>query len=122
VNELAERLDLEKFKRLLLEEKRKIFLNYENQEMVKAEDEGATDIADEANESNERRLLQSLGAKDAAVLRQINYALRRLEEGSYGICAKCGQPIPERRLELIPYAVFCVPCQESEERRSRLFR
>jgi len=121
VNELP-RLDLEKFKRLLLEEKNKILSKYEDQEIIKAEDEGATDIADEANESNERRLMQSLGAKDAAVLRQIKYALRRIEEGTYGICAKCGQPIPEKRLELIPYAMFCVPCQESEERKSGGFR
>lgn len=116
---MKHQIDLEKFRQLLIEERNKIIARYEGKETIKAEDEGATDIADEANESNERRLLETLGAQDATVLRQITYALRRIEEGNFGICGKCGKPIPERRLELIPYAVFCVPCQEGEEGLSK---
>lgn len=37
-------------------------------------------------------------------------ALQRLDLGSYGVCASCGQPIPEARLEVMPYAVKCVGC------------
>ncbi|GGR99482.1 hypothetical protein GCM10010169_50140 [Micromonospora fulviviridis] len=39
-------------------------------------------------------------------------ALRRMSEGSYGVCESCGQDIPSARLEILPSARFCVPCQE----------
>ncbi len=50
-------------------------------------------------------------------LRLIDEALARLDEGSYGICDDCGGAIPPKRLAALPWAVFCVPCQE---RRSAL--
>jgi len=43
-------------------------------------------------------------------------ARRRLQAGSYGICQGCGEPIPEKRLKAVPYAAFCLPCQERRER------
>jgi len=43
-------------------------------------------------------------------------ALDRLREGTYGICQECGCQIPERRLEVMPTATLCVPCQERRER------
>jgi RNA polymerase-binding transcription factor DksA len=46
-------------------------------------------------------------------LSSITDALQRLDLGSYGICSSCGQPIPEGRLEVMPYAVTCVDCAES---------
>lgn len=45
-------------------------------------------------------------------LEQITGALRRIAEGEYGRCAKCGDPIPVERLEVLPHAQFCVPCQQ----------
>lgn len=39
-------------------------------------------------------------------------ALRRLDEGRYGICESCGKRIPTERLEILPHARFCVPCQQ----------
>lgn len=45
-------------------------------------------------------------------LAQITGALRRIAEGTYGRCARCGNPIPIERLEALPRAQFCVPCQE----------
>ena len=41
----------------------------------------------------------------------INEALERIKKGEYGICAKCGSPIPEKRLEAYPEAKFCLKCQ-----------
>ena len=45
-------------------------------------------------------------------LRLLNVALDRLREGEYGICTRCDQPIPPRRLQVLPWAKYCVPCQE----------
>ncbi|MEU7902678.1 TraR/DksA C4-type zinc finger protein [Actinoplanes sp. NPDC049118] len=45
-------------------------------------------------------------------LEQVTGALRRLAEGSYGLCEKCGAHIPVERLEVLPHARFCMPCQQ----------
>lgn len=47
-------------------------------------------------------------------LQRINAALVRLDSGEYGICQECGEPISRRRLEVIPWAEFCVTCQERQ--------
>lgn len=54
--------------------------------------------------------------RDAAELRRIDAALRRLASGTYGACADCGRLIPLARLEAEPTAVRCVSCQELHER------
>ncbi len=45
--------------------------------------------------------------------RQVREALGRLEAGTYGICQKCGQPIDEERLELLPLTTYCIRCAQS---------
>jgi hypothetical protein len=45
----------------------------------------------------------------------IEEALRRLDEGGFGRCLQCGQPIPQKRLEVQPWARYCVACQELED-------
>jgi RNA polymerase-binding transcription factor DksA len=50
------------------------------------------------------------------VLRSIDGALRRIEEGTFGICQTCRQPISEERLEAIPYATQCIDCRRKGER------
>lgn len=49
-------------------------------------------------------------------IEQISGALRRIEEGAYGRCEKCGNAIPVERLQVLPHARFCVPCQERHGR------
>ena len=52
-------------------------------------------------------------------LTQVRVALKRLDEGKYGICARCGNDINPERLKAIPYTTLCVNCQESFERANR---
>ena len=54
-------------------------------------------------------------ADDSAKLRLIAQALRQMENGTYGICQDCGNPIGEGRLEVKPYARFCIDCKEKRE-------
>jgi len=49
-------------------------------------------------------------------LKNINQALERLDEGTYGFCKECGQEIGEKRLEVIPFALYCVQCQREKEK------
>ena len=46
------------------------------------------------------------------MLRDVNEALLRLERGEYGLCARCEAPIPPKRLRALPWARYCVACQE----------
>lgn len=48
-------------------------------------------------------------------LRQIHAALGRIREGSYGACERCGEPVGHRRLEAVPWAPYCIGCQEKME-------
>ena len=77
-------------------------------------------LADDATEvfTRERNLALRGNAED--LLAQVEAALQRLDEGTYGICARCGQPIAEERLEALPYATLCITCQfEVERSRAR---
>lgn len=62
-------------------------------------------------------VLQALERK----LEEIDFALRATEEGTYGICEVCGQPIDPARLRIMPEATRCVPCKSAAERRSRRY-
>jgi RNA polymerase-binding protein DksA len=64
--------------------------------------------------SRERNL--ALQEMEEAQLQQIEAALTRLEQGTYGRCQNCGDPIPPGRLEILPYATLCVACQSHQER------
>ena len=46
------------------------------------------------------------------LLREVQAALRRIEQSTYGVCAACEEPISAKRLDAVPWAKFCVRCQE----------
>ncbi|GAB6182307.1 TraR/DksA family transcriptional regulator [Thermodesulfovibrio hydrogeniphilus] len=49
------------------------------------------------------------------ILKKIEEALRKLDEGTYGLCEMCGEEIPEERLKILPFAIYCRDCQEKIE-------
>jgi DnaK suppressor protein len=65
--------------------------------------------------SKERR--SALVARSRRQLEQVEEALRRLDEGTYGKCANCGAPIAPSRLKVLPAALLCIKCQERQEAR-----
>ncbi|MBN2551980.1 MAG: TraR/DksA family transcriptional regulator [Spirochaetales bacterium] len=89
----------------------------EFQELV--DDMEPKDLADIAAEDIDRRILEVLGSQEIRRLQLIDAALGRMENGHYGICMSCGKKIPEERLKAIPYAILCIECKSSEERRNR---
>ena len=68
----------------------------------------------QAYSSRERDL--ALQAMEVEQLAQVEEALARLDEGTYGLCEACGQQIPPGRLEILPYATLCVTCQSQQEK------
>jgi len=72
-----------------------------------------SDEGDLSQQSHEEWIFLNRNTIDAKLLREIAGALRRIEIGSYGICMECEEPISPKRLEAVPWAKFCVTCQES---------
>ena len=58
-------------------------------------------------------------AIEAAQLDDIEAAIARIDDGSYGLCQDCGRPIPRKRLEVLPFARRCLNCEGANERRVR---
>lgn len=74
-------------------------------------------MADDATEVFEKEKDIGLEQTLRAHLRQVRHALERLEEGTYGTCEVCGQPIAKERLDAMPEATVCLSCKQREERR-----
>ena len=77
--------------------------------------DGVEDTEEIAREMEEREEEESICVNQQALLDEIEHALQRLDEGTYGVCSECGQPIPEKRLEAIPWAVRDLACEASRE-------
>jgi DnaK suppressor protein len=78
--------------------------------------EATQDPADMAANAYTKELLVSMSDNDRQLLRLIDEALDRIEDGEYGKCVRCGNPVPEKRLEAVPWARHCLPCQDLQER------
>jgi DnaK suppressor protein len=77
---------------------------------------GDQHLADHASETYERELDDTLEENAEQVLREIDLALARIDEGTYGTCAICGAEIPEERLAAVPYATLCIEDRRRQER------
>jgi DnaK suppressor protein len=102
-----------------LARQRQEILNMYNQDLragQESTDDGTEDIVDRANAAYNRELMFSLSDGERQLLLQINDALRRMDEGSYGRCNNCGSMIAVQRLEALPWARFCINCQELAEK------
>jgi DnaK suppressor protein len=73
------------------------------------------DPADAGSASFERETAQSLSNHARRQLVQIDDALRRLDQGSYGTCQRCGEQIERARLEALPHAILCMDCKRRDE-------
>lgn len=77
---------------------------------------GDQHIADHASDMFDREVDESLEENASQLVQEIDAALGRMDAGTYGTCARCGRPIPEERLDAVPYATLCVECKRIEER------
>jgi len=113
---------IDRMERILLEQKKRIFENLaqedeEFREILK--DKEPKDLGDIAASDIDRNTLEALEAQEVKRLNLIDSALARIKNDRYGVCMSCGQKIPKERLEAIPYALMCIKCKSSDERRSR---
>ena len=72
------------------------------------------DMADQASGNNEVHIQLKLKQTDAKILQAIEGALGRLDDGTYGACRDCGDPIAPARLSAIPWTRVCITCKEKQ--------
>jgi DnaK suppressor protein len=81
--------------------------------------ERVADAMDEVVFANERDLLVDTLNRQVVLLSHVLEALRRTQDGSFGVCVQCSGPISEKRLNALPWAALCLPCQERADDRGR---
>ena len=112
-------VDFEWVRERLDEKRRELFGRY-NRDLtagLKASTgEGAEDLVDRANHAYSRELNFSLSDSDGILLNRIVEATARLDDGTFGICVHCRNELGRARLEAVPWAPYCIDCQELEEK------
>src|SRR5512135_1342019 len=81
------------------------------EDAIQASD-GVVEPEEEAVDLEQTDVDQALLDNENALLAEVQQALARIENGTYGMCTNCGQPIPEKRLEALPWASLCVTCEQ----------
>ena len=112
----ADSVDAEKlkhFRSLLLDQLRQHTEQVRTDQAAALElyDDGVKDSVDLSVQDLNKEIALRLGERSSKVVADIDQALLRMKEGSYGICARCAQPIDERRLEALPTARYDAQCQ-----------
>ncbi len=111
---------LKKFEKLLIEKKREILkdIGIEAKEIFESHKESSGEIssytlhmADQSSDTFRRELKAQLTEEQMKILKEIERALQKIYEGSYGICEKCGEEIEEERLTLLPWTRVCSKCK-----------
>ena len=85
--------------------------------LAEGSDGAGRDPADVGSSNFERDQEMSLASNSREMLDQSRHALRMLEQGKYGLCETCGEPIGKARLQAFPRATMCVACKQRSERR-----
>jgi len=119
--------ELKKFEKLLLAERERLLKGvkaieedvlYQPAELSR--DSDVTSLAEVGTDSFERETALTLANTETKRLSEINEALIRVQDGTYGICQGTGEPIPQARLEVCPTARYCIAYQEKLEKGEEL--
>lgn len=115
--------DLKKFQEILTERRQAILQNKEsiNEQSVVFDPNDLPDEVDLASSETDQAVNLKLRDRERFLLRKIDKALAKIEEGTYGECESCGDPIGIKRLEARPVTDLCIQCKEEQEARERVF-
>lgn len=81
--------------------------------------EKSPDAIDEVQRAAERELAIRNLDRESRLLRNVRAALRRIDQGTFGVCARCEEEISPKRLAAVPWAPYCIRCQEEADRSQR---
>ena len=117
--------DVQQFKKLLIERKESINeeINHISSDTLKQSQKDASGdisgyslhMADVATDNYDREFSLGLAGNERELLFEIDQALVKIKDGTFGICEECGKAISQIRLKAVPQAKLCIKCQESKE-------
>jgi DnaK suppressor protein len=108
------RTELDKYKAMLEAKQAELSKGLRNRDEILIEK--TPDALDEVQLAGERELAIRNLDREAGLLRNVRAALFRMNDGSYGICMHCEEDIKPKRLDAVPWAAFCIRCQEAADR------
>jgi DnaK suppressor protein len=109
--------DLEYFKNKLLQKQIALTnMVHRTEGYGREKEQDIQDIADKAVESYTKEFMFGKSAGDRQILQLISEALERIEDETYGLCVHCENPIQPKRLDAVPWASFCIQCQDLKEK------
>lgn len=106
--------ELEKFKKILQQKQDELERIVRNRDAITIEK--SADALDEVQHASERELAIRNLDRESNLLRNVRSALRRINEGTFGTCLHCEEEISAKRLAAVPWAPFCIACQEQADR------
>src|SRR5438876_11953726 len=109
---------IEQYRKRLLTKREELerIVSRVEQDGRQADEETPQDLADKAANSYTKEFLFSQSNNERFVLNLVFEALKRIEDGNYGECIHCGGEMQQKRLEAVPWARHCIPCQEKQEK------
>ena len=113
------KLEVKKYKEILDSRRRELEGNVRNREGIVIEK--TPDALDEVQHAGERELAIRTLDRETNLLRNVRGALARIEDGSFGVCLHCEEDINPKRLNAVPWAPYCITCQEMADRRKEEF-
>jgi DnaK suppressor protein len=102
--------------RKLLEAKRKELMAGGGSDREEILIENAAEDFDRLQQQLNREVAIRNLDRESKLLKEVEAALKRIEEGTFGVCLRCEEDIPEKRLKALPWAAYCVSCQEQVDR------
>ena len=111
-------MSIETLQARLLQQRQDIVNMYKRDQRAgqEASDDTTDDIVDRANNAYHRELMFALSDGERGLLLQVDEALKRIEQGTFGLCVHCGVAISAARLQAVPWARYCIDCQELQEK------
>ena len=111
--------ELNKFRNVLETKQAELVQVIRNREAITIEK--SPDALDEVQHAAERELAIRNLDRESGLLRNVRAALRRMDEGTYGVCLHCEEDISPKRLNAVPWTPFCIRCQEEADRNREDF-
>ena len=106
--------EMDNFKKILETKRDELERIVRNRDAITIEK--SADALDEVQHAAERELAIRNLDRESNLLRNVRSALRRIEEGTFGICAHCEEDISPKRIAAVPWAPYCIQCQEQADR------
>ena len=107
--------EIKELKKHLEELKQDALARLKNTKDMDMPDAEVGDEIDNASKSLDKEIMFELSGNAHQTIDQIEASLRKIDKGIYGICEYCRQPIPKKRMKALPFARYCINCQQTHE-------